>query len=291
MADAVQHPSDRKGVSIVLRGDQGTGKGVFINNFGKLFGKHFAQVSTAKHITGNFNSILKDKLIMFIDEGFWAGDNELGGTLKGLITEDTIWIEPKNIDKFEIRNHLRILMASNHGWVVPADANERRMCVLDVGNNKRQNSKYFDAITKQMKNGGRAALLYELMEFNLKGTDLRDFPKTEALLDQKINTMDSVGKFWHHVLESGDLVAGEWNKGEINTKSLYTNFIEFTKDVGLHYRHTPTEFGIRIKKLTGDKVIKKQRNNKISATTKTTKMYMFPEEFEKFLDSTIEWDK
>ena len=295
MADAVQNPSDRKGVSIVLRGEQGTGKGVFINNFGKLFGKHYAQVSTAKNITGNFNSMLKDKMIMFIDEGFWAGDRSMEGTLKGLITEDTIWIEPKNIDKFEIRNHLRILMASNHDWVTPAGFGERRMCVLDVSESKKQNSKYFNAITKEMKNGGREALLYELLHYDLTGIDLRDFPKTEALLEQKINTMGTVQKFWFHVLENADLLNGQWNSGEIPSKTLYDNYIAFSKDIGSHYNEPPTTFGRSLRKLCNG-IRKKQKKSTISKNDKVIKFYVFPdiekcrEDFEKAIGSEINWE-
>ena len=49
MADAVQHPGQRPGVSLVLRGKQGVGKGVFVTQFGKLFGRHFKHLTKPRH--------------------------------------------------------------------------------------------------------------------------------------------------------------------------------------------------------------------------------------------------
>ena len=70
-----------------LRGRQGTGKGIFCTQFGRLFGQHFVHVERSSHLTGHFNSHLKDKLIVYADEAFWAGDKKAEGVLKAMITE------------------------------------------------------------------------------------------------------------------------------------------------------------------------------------------------------------
>lgn len=44
-------------------------------------------------------------------------------------------------------------------WDVPADVDERRFQVLDVGEDRAQDSAYFQAIRDEMDNGGREALL------------------------------------------------------------------------------------------------------------------------------------
>ncbi len=68
MADAIQNPTDRPGVALVLKGKQGTGKGIFARGFGYLFGNHFLHLFHGSHLTGHFNSHLKDKLMIFADE-------------------------------------------------------------------------------------------------------------------------------------------------------------------------------------------------------------------------------
>ena len=92
------------GAAIVLRGKEGVGKGVSVTIFGRLFGAHFRHISQGKHLTGNFNVHLQQCTLLFADEAFFAGDRGHESTLKALITEDTIQIEPKGLDLYSVRN-------------------------------------------------------------------------------------------------------------------------------------------------------------------------------------------
>ena len=89
-----------------------------------------------------------------------------------LPTEDSLIVEPKGKDAFQIKNHMRLIIASNNEWVVPAGMEERRFFVLDVCDKNMQNREYFNRIFEQMDNGGREALLYDLLRYNLEGIDL-----------------------------------------------------------------------------------------------------------------------
>ncbi|MEO7862717.1 MAG: bifunctional DNA primase/polymerase, partial [Nitrospirales bacterium] len=132
MANIVQTPGTRPGVAIVLRGKQGTGKGVFAKGFGNLFKPHFAQITNSHQLVGRFNALLKKAVVVFADEAFWAGSKDAEGTLNALITEETHNIEPKGIDPFSVRNFMHLIVASNHDWVIPAASEARRWFVLDV---------------------------------------------------------------------------------------------------------------------------------------------------------------
>ena len=80
MADAVQNTARKPETSVVLKSSaQGTGKGTFIQIFGKLFGSHFLQIDSPHHLTGRFNTHLMNNLILFADEAFWAGVQGLRG--------------------------------------------------------------------------------------------------------------------------------------------------------------------------------------------------------------------
>ena len=133
MAQAVQCPSERPGVSIVMRGKQGTGKGVACTEFGRLFGSHFVPIHQSKHLVGNFNAHLASAVVVFADEAFWAGDKASEGALKALITEEELPIEFKGKDVFYVKNHIRLLMASNHAWMVPAGLEDRRFLSWMLG--------------------------------------------------------------------------------------------------------------------------------------------------------------
>ena len=143
LAAAVQQPGEPAEVALVMRGARGVGKSLFARLFGRLFGPHFIHVSSPRLLTGNFNSHLRDAVVVFADEAFVTGDRATEGVLKTIITEPTIVIEPKHRDAFAAKNVIHLITASNADWVVPAGMDERRFCVLDVGDGHAQNQAYF----------------------------------------------------------------------------------------------------------------------------------------------------
>src|SRR5262249_8946200 len=167
MAYAVQQPGRPGEVAVVWRGKEGTGKGVAAKQFGRLFGTHFRHVVHAKHLTGHFNAHMQHISVLYADEAFFAGDRSHESVLKALVTEETLMIEPKGLDPFAVRNCVHLIMSSNSDWVVPAGADARRYFVLNVGDKHLQDLEYFDAVVRQMDNGGREGLLHHLLNRNL----------------------------------------------------------------------------------------------------------------------------
>ena len=125
---------------------EGIGKGQFAKHFGSLFVPHFAHLTKGHHLRGHFNSPLKDALVVFADEAFWAGDKQGEGALNALITEETHLIELKGIDPVPVKNFIHLIVASNHEWVVPAGRDARRFFVLDVAEHHKEDHAYFKAL-------------------------------------------------------------------------------------------------------------------------------------------------
>lgn len=254
MAHLVQSPGgELPGTSIVLRGKQGTGKGCFVSHLGALLGSHFIHITNSNQITGRFNQHLKDALLVFIDEGFWAGDRQAEGILKGMVTEKHIAIEPKGKDAFMVENHMRLIVASNNDWVIPAGLDERRFFVIDVSDKKMQDREYFKGIHEEMKNGGREAMLHDLLGLNIEDFDFGKFPRTNALLDQIINTMHITHKFWFEVLRRGELLKSgstSWDlDGLVQTSSLYDEYLEFARNLGCKRPDIDNNFTRRIREV------------------------------------------
>jgi hypothetical protein len=195
-ADAIQNPTERPGVVLVLRGLQGTGKGTFARVLGKLFGDHFLHIRYAKHLTGNFNAHLSNVLLLFADEAYFPGDRSGEGALKALITEPTIPLEYKGKDVISVNNYIRVVMASNNDWVVPAAMDDRRFAVLDISREHAQDTDYFGAIFRQLDTGGYEALLQFLLEYPMGDVDLRKIPDTEARREQQAMSLDPFLAFW-----------------------------------------------------------------------------------------------
>jgi hypothetical protein len=249
MAFAVQHPNRPSEVALVMRGKRGVGKSILGNLFGKLFGQHFRHIFSSKHLVGHFNSHLRDCIFLFADEAFWAGEKSAEGVLKGLITERTLNIEGKGKDIVRTKNMLHIMMASNSDWVVPAGLEERRFCILDVGDKHIQDKVYFGAIYEQMENGGYAAMLHDLLDLDLSDFDIRDVPDTQGLRDQKLLSMDPQTAWWFQKLKDGSLPSknGQW--GIVETNALYENYVHTVGRAGVSHKGMRTSLGIKLKKL------------------------------------------
>jgi len=251
MARIVQDPGgQRPGAAIVLRGGQGAGKGTFVEYFSRLFGIHFLPIAHASQVVGRFNSHLKDKVLVFVDEGFWAGDKQAEGIIKNLVTERTLTIEQKGKDIISVKNNVNLVIASNNEWVIPAGSKERRFLVLDVAEHMIQDPAYFKPLHHQMENSGCEAMLYDLKRLDISGIKLGKIPRTKALADQQCNSMNNVEKFWMERLKEGTLAPEhkDW-RAEILVNSLYFEFKEFAS--GLKDRHPATKesFGRNIAKV------------------------------------------
>ena len=206
LARLFQYPGgDRPGVALVLLGKQGTGKGAFVRNVGQIFGNHFLHISQQGQVTGRFNSHMIQTILMFVDEGVWGGDKVAEGVLKALITEPTIAIEAKGKDIITVENHVNLIIASNNDWVIPAGLEERRYVVFNVSDEHMQDYSYFDEIEQEMNHGGREAMLYDLLNMDISDVNLRDIPRTNGLLGQIEQSLDSVHKFWVEAIKEGSI--------------------------------------------------------------------------------------
>lgn len=267
LADAVQHPDVKPGTAIVMRGLEGSGKGLFVQYIGVMYGEHFVHLQQGEHLVGRFNAQLKGCALCFADEALFAGNRSHGNVLKGLITEPTLMLEMKYVNAFPVANRVRLIMASNEDWVLATGLNARRFCVLEVPMTERENAAYFEALAAEMQAGGPAALMAYLTTIDLTGIDLRNPPKTAALMDQKHLTMTPVQKWWYERLLNGYLLNLEdenwitpveqgllWLVG----KDVYDDYLKHARDSNARFRDTPESFGKAIGKLCPTLVRKKK---------------------------------
>jgi hypothetical protein len=299
MADAIQNPDKKPGVALVLQSDQGAGKGIFVDYFSKIFGTHAAYVTNAKQIFDKFNAILSNKLLVFLDEGLWSGDKQLEGNLKALITSDRVTIERKGFDPVEERNFVRLIVASNNDWVFPIGRKERRGCVIGVSGHRIGDRGYFKAIADEMENGGTEALLQFLLDRDLTGVDIRDYPQTAAFEDQMENSFDAFEGWWYGRLKSGSLVDGEFDgavyrpdwTSPVPANVLFDEFDKAAKGRALKHHLSPEQFGKNLKKFVPNLVVTRPGTNGFRK-----KHYTFPsldacrENFNKVQGFDFKWN-
>jgi len=297
-ASIFQNPASKCGTSLVLRGKQGTGKTKIGEVIGSLLGPHYLLVSDSRYVTGRFNSHLASRIVLHADEAFWAGDKAAEGKIKDLITGDELLIELKGKEPFSVKNYIRLLVTGNPQWVVPAGPEERRFAVFEMGGRNIQDHKFFAAIDKEMDNGGLEALLYHLLNFDLSKVNLRKIPNTPELLNQKLNSLESLPSWFLTILEEGILPGYADVANECPTFVMFKDYVQNLKNIGFHHRKIQTQVGMFLNKLFPN--MRKPRGDYIDPKTSSSKKvnyYSFPslrgcrEAFEKLIGSEMNWDK
>jgi hypothetical protein len=246
----VQYPRERIGVALVMRGLQGTGKTTVGEVFGSLFPRHFFLVDDPRYVTGQFNAHMASCLLLQAEEAVWAGDKAAEGRLKGLITSPIQQIEAKGVDPIRLKNYVRIIMTSNNDWVVPAGKDERRFAVFDVHPRCAQNHGYFKEMYDELNHGGREALLYDMLHYDLSKVNMREIPRTAALLEQKIRSFDSIESWWYQCLLRGSQLRTEddWHINMTCSKIIDDYILESDR-IGVKRKAAETEVGMKLTKL------------------------------------------
>jgi len=232
-ADAVQDPANPKGTAVVMRGEEGAGKGTLANVIGELFGSHYRHLIDDSHLLSNFNAHMIDALFVFADEITWGGNVKSSGKLKGMVTERHLVGERKGVDAVGYRNMIHMMIASNSDWVIPAGKNSRRWFMLDVNETKIGNKEYFDSIDDELKNGGREAFLHFLLNRTIKN-NLRVAPQTTALIEQRLRSSanDSVLQWWSNRVEERYLSVPD--EKEFDPNNAGSSWPEHVKKAGLY---------------------------------------------------------
>jgi hypothetical protein len=254
MAALFQAPGIHARTAIVLQGGQGTGKGHFAHNLiGGCFGpQQYIHILGSNQLTAEFNEHLSGKCLVFADESTWGGDPRAASKLKGLITEDTVPIHRKYLKMVEEPSMLHTIISSNNEWPVPIEHDDRRFSVFKVSESQKQNDNYFAQLRAEIYNGGRAAMLYELMEYTIDERMLRQPIMTAAKSAIAVHSMKPIEHWWLEVLESGIITENTWPEtiAKRTLHTLYLDFLEKHHRSNRDRRATETEMGMFLKRFS-----------------------------------------
>lgn len=254
LAALVQLPGRHAWTAIVLMGGQGIGKGHFANNMiGRLFGpQQYLHIIGAGQLTAEFNEHLSGKVLIYADESTWGGDPRAAAKLKGIITEDMVPINRKFLKMIDEPSSMHTIIASNNEWPIPIEQGDRRFSIFNVAHTYQQDQAYFGRLLAELENGGRAAMLAELLAFNVDHSLLRKPVMTAAKATVAERSAKPIEKWWIEVLRRGTLVDDTW-PDRIQKRDLHANYLSF---IDKHQRNnrdphaTETELGFFLNKYT-----------------------------------------
>ena len=272
IAHLIQNPAILPGVSLVIRGQQGTGKTSFWENLGKnLLGrKYLLQSTSPDHILGKFSSNHNKLLVMMEEvEGMTGFLNS--STIKGMITQETLLYEKKGKDRFEVNNCGRYIFISNGQNPVKIEPNDRRFVVMESSTRKMQDQEYFGKVMEQWNDPVVVRNLYDyfksidISEFNI----VKDRVITEAYHEMQEKTVPIHARFLEDMVMRYRSKCDDFNPSEELSPTYYTKIIaielykffkKFLERNGYEQSgHNISSFGISIKKYKG---VTKKRNTK-----------------------------
>ena len=268
VAYTMQHPEVPVGAALVLRGEKGSGKGILGHFLRRLWGAHGMHISSPDHLVGKFNNHLADLCFLFADEAFYSGDKSHEGILKALITEPTITIERKGIDSISQPNFLKIFMATNKDFAVPASKDERRYGVFDVSSVRINDNNYFRALDAACNDKAiQSAFLYEMLNHDISDFSANAIPETHGLKEQRLHSLPAHGQWLADSLTQGyfnlryqcelSTIGSSW-QSEVETKVLHQSYTDWCNvNKKTQYDIVPvTVFGKYLKGIYPDKKLK-----------------------------------
>lgn len=216
LAWMVQNPERQAEVAIVFKGKKGTGKSFLFEQFKIIFGTHGMVISDPTRLTGKYTGHFSRLCFVFCDEVYDPDDKAIEGRIKTIITGTYLDIESKFRDAATARNRMHIAMATNNEKVIKATADERRYFIEAVNNkyakgeaSERVRLSYFSKLFKEMDDGGREAMLHDLLNIQLGDWHPRaNIPETKELEKQRSMSINMLEQAVRSLLEEG-LIPGE----------------------------------------------------------------------------------
>ncbi|MBS1170038.1 MAG: traC, partial [Burkholderiaceae bacterium] len=240
LAFPLQNPGAKMRSSIIVHGDEGSGKNLFFESaVAKIYGEYGGVIGNAQ-IESQFNEWASKKLYMVADEVVTRTElRQLKGKLKALVTGETVRINPKNLSERDEANHMNFVFLSNELQPLALDRSDRRYLVLWTP--PKLDEVFYAAVGEQVRNGGVEAFYHYLLhEVPLDGFNEHTKPPVnEAKEDLIALGLSPAERFYR-----------EWRGGFLplpyvccSAEQLYSAFTRWCNIAGERYPPSQTFFG------------------------------------------------
>lgn len=203
VAYPLQNPGAKMPTSIIMHGDEGSGKNLFWEIVRDIYGE-YGSVVGQDQLESKFNDYLSKKLFIIGDEVLSRQEmRHLKGKLKAMISGKTLQIETKMMPVRPEANHVNLVFLSNELQPNALDASDRRHLV--VWTPVKKDRPYYQAVVECADKGGREAFYHDLLHRDLANFDpYAPPPMTKAKTDL-IDLGRPNPERWYLAWSSGEL--------------------------------------------------------------------------------------
>lgn len=210
MAYPVQHPGAKLNSAVICQGPQGSGKTFIGTCLGKIYGTNYTK-ATQQMLQNDFNGFMHGKQFVLADEISGTGSAEhrrVADQLKGWVTDETIMINRKNKEQYELPNHCNFLFTTNHLDAFYLELDDRRYFIIEMPE-KREQEFYDKLVAWRDSAEGPAALMARLMEIDLEGFNpSAEAPYTHHKVTMRREALTSLGEWLQDTFFDGPIVCG-----------------------------------------------------------------------------------
>lgn len=189
-------------VSLVLRGDQGSGKGIFFTKIiTPLFGKDYCITVDSGNLESNFKNWIDGRLFLNLNEVAvdMKGRRNVKNFLKQLVTDEYVNVETKFKDAAEKRIYANVLITSNEAFPIEVEPSDRRFTIFQTGKGLKVQGWDMDRAIENIQ--GELSSFAEYLgnykvDWALYNTAM-DTPEKQAIVD---GTTSQVRRYLHAII-------------------------------------------------------------------------------------------
>jgi hypothetical protein len=186
-AHMIKKPAERIPICIIIKGNQGVGKNVWLNAIGNILNKkNYITTANPRDLFGEYAEGFYHKLLVNLNECEGKDSFELEGRIKSFITEDTITINAKYQRPVSIQNFARLIIFTNKATPIPIDvkSGDRRYVVFQTTDEMlkvQHRDQYWSRAVESFKKPEFIARLYDY--FNTLDIENYNFVKDRPITD------------------------------------------------------------------------------------------------------------
>jgi hypothetical protein len=210
LATLLQYKGVKSKWAPLIQGVEGNGKSLLSMIMKRCLGRRYSHDGKASQIDAKFNASFYGKLLVVIEEIQINEDKgSVWETLKTMITEETMEIEAKGVDKVTREVCFNFIFNSNHQDAIRKTGHDRRIAPFfaaqqTIDDLRRDgmlddddNSKYFDKLFDWLNTGGFAIVAHYLMHLPIPdalnfAVRCRRAPKTTSTTQSIAVSMGSI---------------------------------------------------------------------------------------------------
>ncbi|MDB3912678.1 DUF5906 domain-containing protein, partial [Paracoccaceae bacterium] len=210
IAQRLQTPQSPCTVAMLLRGEQGTGKGFWADvMMRQIIGRTNYKAVSLSDVKGSFNADLFETVLLHIEE---INDQrgKVAEILKPYVTQDEQRSNAKYKAQAQVRKHFGLVLSSNHLNPILIEATDRRYFVPVFSKHQSHQGEtkaFYQRFADWLSNESGFQTMFDwLHQINIAKYDFRSAPMTQDKQDTTVYETRSEGHMTRAVFELTDLV-------------------------------------------------------------------------------------